>query len=86
MDISSRKERELAEARLREERDAMLRLAVESSPSGMVMCRADDSGQIVLVNASAEKVRCTYLVLLQDSEWPLCHTCTNINCTSPIRQ
>lgn len=59
MDISSRRERELAEARLREERDTILRLAVEASPSGMVMCRADAEGRIVMCNATAEKVRYT---------------------------
>ena len=57
MDISSRREREIAEARLREERDSILKLAVEASPSGMVMVKADDNGSIVMVNATAEKVR-----------------------------
>ena len=54
VDISSRREREEREARFRAERDTMLRLAVEASPSGMVMCRMDDAGTITLVNATAE--------------------------------
>jgi PAS domain S-box-containing protein len=57
VDISSRREREVAEARLREERDHLLRVTVEASPSGVVVVRADDSGTIVLVNATLENVR-----------------------------
>ena len=56
VDISSRLERKAAETRLREEQDAMLKMAVEATPSGMVMVRSDGQGTIVLVNATAEKV------------------------------
>lgn len=58
MDISWRREKEAAEARLRNERDVMLRIAVESSPSGLVLASSAADGKILLVNAAIERVRC----------------------------
>lgn len=46
----------MAEARSREEQDSMLRLAVEASPAGMILVRADEGGTIVIFNKTSETI------------------------------